>query len=82
MKIERSFAIKDMGALKYFWGLEFSYDNNNDIFVSQCKYALYLLSFSKFLECKPISTPLVKTKTRTDKCIDKNDCNVHGTSQE
>lgn len=59
-QLKDHFSIKDMGAVKYFIGLEFSYNNNNDIFISQCKYALDLLSFSKFSNCKPISTPSVK----------------------
>lgn len=50
-KLKDHFTIKDSGPLKYFLGLEFSYNNHNDIFISQRKYVIDLLSFSIFLDC-------------------------------
>lgn len=41
------FSIKDLGALKYFLGFDFSYCDN-EVFVSQRKYALDLLSYLIF----------------------------------
>lgn len=62
-QLKQHFFIKDLGALKYFLGLEFSYDNDNTIFMSQRKFSLDLLDFSKLTDCKPSTTPATKVRT-------------------
>lgn len=52
-KLRNHFSIKDLGALKYFLGLKFPYDNCNEIFISQRKYALDLLTFLNYLIVNP-----------------------------
>ncbi|GJX54582.1 retrovirus-related pol polyprotein from transposon RE1, partial [Tanacetum coccineum] len=49
------FAIKDLGDLSYFLGLEVSYTNDG-LFLSQAKYATDVLSRATLLDSKPMST--------------------------
>ncbi|XP_006596677.1 uncharacterized mitochondrial protein AtMg00810-like [Glycine max] len=56
-KIRAEFAIKDLGRLSYFLGLEVHY-GANDIFLSQSKYAHDILDRAKVLDAKPIAMPL------------------------
>lgn len=46
------FQIKDLGCLKYFFGLEFSYTFTN-IYVGQKKYTLDLLDITYYMHSKP-----------------------------
>ena len=55
-KIRAEFAIKDLGRLSYFLGLEVHY-GANDIFLSQSKYAHDILDRAKLLDAQPIATP-------------------------
>ncbi|KAA3462041.1 transcription factor TGA4-like isoform X1 [Gossypium australe] len=54
--LAEQFEIKDLGALKYFLGMEFS-RSKEGIFVSQCKYILDLLKETGLLGCKAAGTP-------------------------
>ena len=47
------FEIKDLGNLKYFFGMEIT-RSNMGIVVSQCKYVLDLLTETEMLECNPV----------------------------
>ncbi|TQD88263.1 hypothetical protein C1H46_026144 [Malus baccata] len=49
--------MKDLGPLHYFLGVEVKYFGNC-MHVSQSKYALDPLTRIKFIEAKPISTPV------------------------
>ncbi|RVW21087.1 Retrovirus-related Pol polyprotein from transposon RE1 [Vitis vinifera] len=49
--------IKDLGALKYFLGMEFA-RSKEGIFVNQRKYVLDLLDDTGMLGCKPAETPI------------------------
>lgn len=49
--------IKDLGALKYFFGIEFAWSKEG-IFLNQCKYVLDLLDEIGMLECKLNKTPI------------------------
>uniref|UniRef100_A0A2N9I543 Retrovirus-related Pol polyprotein from transposon RE1 n=1 Tax=Fagus sylvatica TaxID=28930 RepID=A0A2N9I543_FAGSY len=51
------FEIKDLGALKYFLGMEFA-KSKEGIFVNQRKYVLDLLGETGILGCKPAETPM------------------------
>ncbi|KAM1824444.1 hypothetical protein ACFX13_024030 [Malus domestica] len=51
------FSMKDLGHLRYFLGIEVNY-YGTAMHLCQSKYALDLLSRTKFTEAKPISTPV------------------------
>lgn len=51
------FKIKDLGALKYFLGMEFA-RSKEGIFVNQRKYVLDLLRETGLLGCKATETPI------------------------
>ena len=55
-KLANEIEIKDLGALKYFLGMEFA-QSKEGVFVSQRKYVLDLLDETCMLGCKPIETP-------------------------
>lgn len=56
-QLQSVFAIKDMGSLHYFLGIEVL-PHRHGLFLSQKKYILDLLQTTKFDGAKPISTPL------------------------
>ena len=51
------FEMKDLGALKYFLGVEVL-RSKEGIFINQKKYTLDLLAESGMMECKPADTPI------------------------
>ncbi|KAG7599434.1 Integrase catalytic core [Arabidopsis suecica] len=55
--LHSSFDIKDLGALKYFLGIEV-YRSEEGLFLSQRKYTLDLLKLTGKLASKPAKTPL------------------------
>ncbi|XP_068304424.1 uncharacterized mitochondrial protein AtMg00810-like [Pyrus communis] len=57
-KLGSLFSMKDLGPLNYFLGIEVQY-NGDSMHLSQSKYALDLLTRTKFTDVKPISTPVV-----------------------
>jgi hypothetical protein len=56
-RLADEFKIKDLGALKYFLGMEFA-KSKECIFVNQRKYVLDLLGETGMLGCKPAETPM------------------------
>ncbi|XP_031108680.1 uncharacterized protein LOC116013171 [Ipomoea triloba] len=56
--LDRSFKIKDLGALNYFLGIE-AFRSSKGINICQRKYALEILQENGFLEAKPSRTPSV-----------------------
>ncbi|KAM1479039.1 hypothetical protein ACFX2I_026387 [Malus domestica] len=56
-KLGTLFSMKDLGPLHYFLGVEVTYFHNN-MHLDQSKYALDLLKRTKFMDAKPISTPV------------------------
>lgn len=56
-KLNAEFAIKDLGELTYFLGLEVSYMENG-LFLTQAKYAYDILTRAGLQDSKPAYTPL------------------------
>ncbi|XP_014519706.1 uncharacterized protein LOC106776751 [Vigna radiata var. radiata] len=56
-RFKTEFAIKDLGHVNYFLGLEVHYTTDG-IFLSQTKYAQDILSRAQMLDAKPAVTPL------------------------
>ncbi|KAK9065217.1 hypothetical protein SSX86_016600 [Deinandra increscens subsp. villosa] len=56
-RLHDEFAIKDLGELSYFLGLEVT-SHDSGIFLSQSKYAKDILDRAKMLDAKPMATPL------------------------
>ncbi|KAK6137201.1 hypothetical protein DH2020_029055 [Rehmannia glutinosa] len=54
----KQFALKTMGEVNYFLGLEASRTPHGSIFLKQSKYLKDLLTKTKFEGCKPTSTPM------------------------
>jgi hypothetical protein len=55
--LEKDFALKDLGDLHYFVGIEVN-KIDNGILLSQSKYDVELLTRSSMISCKPVNTPL------------------------
>lgn len=53
----KEFEVKDLGALRYFLGMEFA-RSKKGISVSQRKYTLNMLEETDILGCKPSKTPI------------------------
>ncbi|XP_021971679.1 uncharacterized mitochondrial protein AtMg00810-like [Helianthus annuus] len=56
-RLQSEFAIKDLGKLNYFLGLEVSH-TTDALFLSQTKYARDILTRAGLLDSKPVATPL------------------------
>ena len=56
--LHQQFALKDLGTLKYFLGIEMA-TSSKGLFLNQRKYVLDLLEKAHMLDCKPARTPLV-----------------------
>ena len=52
------FEMKDLGNLKYFFGIEVLRSKKR-IFINQKKFILDLLAETGMLDCKPVETPIV-----------------------
>ncbi|KAM1117266.1 hypothetical protein ACFX19_007783 [Malus domestica] len=66
--LNNKFAIKDLGTLKYFLGIEMAHSHKG-FFLNQRKYLMDLLHEAKMTDCKPACTPLdrnLKLKTHGD----------------
>ena len=68
--LARKFEIKDLGALRYFLGMEFA-RSKKGIFVSQRKYVLNLLEETGLLGCKPTETPMEPNLRLQPTSVDK-----------
>ncbi|RVW75990.1 Retrovirus-related Pol polyprotein from transposon RE1 [Vitis vinifera] len=55
--LSREFEMKDIGHLKYFFGIEVS-RSSEGIFLSQIKYVLDLLQETGMSGCQPVNTPI------------------------
>ena len=68
--LARKFEIKDLGALRYFLGMELA-RSKKGIFVSQRKYVLNLLEETGLLGCKPTETPMEPNLRLQPTSVDK-----------
>lgn len=59
-QLRSSFALKDLGKLHYFLGIE-GHISAGCILLSQYKYALELLRRAGLLKCSPASTPMISS---------------------
>ena len=55
--LNKDFALKDLGVLNYFLGIEVN-KTQDDILLTQEKYAKEVLQRVGMMDCKPVSTPL------------------------
>lgn len=55
--LHQRFAIKDLGKLKYFLGIEVA-TSQKGLFLNQCKYVIDLLQEADMGDSKPSRTPL------------------------
>ncbi|XP_050379460.1 cyclic nucleotide-gated ion channel 1-like [Argentina anserina] len=55
--LHKKFAIKDLGRLKYFLGIEMVYSQKG-LFLNQRKYIVDLLKDAEMLDCKPTNSPI------------------------
>uniref|UniRef100_A0A2N9FTN5 Integrase catalytic domain-containing protein n=1 Tax=Fagus sylvatica TaxID=28930 RepID=A0A2N9FTN5_FAGSY len=58
-KLSSEFAMKDLGPLNYFLGVQVSHFGGG-LFLSQHKYAKEILAKASMTDCKPIGTPLAQ----------------------
>ena len=65
--LQSQFHTKDLGMLKYFLGIEVM-RSKHEIFLSQRKYMLDLLSKTRKLGVKPCSSPMVPSIHLTREC--------------
>jgi hypothetical protein len=59
--LHKDFALKDLGNLHYFLGIEVT-RSNQGLLLTQERYATELLRRAQMGNCKPVSTPLTPTK--------------------
>ncbi|PRQ53440.1 putative RNA-directed DNA polymerase [Rosa chinensis] len=71
--LRNRFAIKDLGILKYFLGIEMA-TSHKGLFLNQRKYVLDLLQDADMKDCKPARTPL-DSKLQLD-VSSKSPCNL------
>ena len=57
-KLHVVFALKQLGNLDYFLGIEVKHLSNGSLLLSQVKYICDLLEKAKMVDAKPIFTPL------------------------
>ncbi|CAN6719196.1 unnamed protein product [Malus baccata var. baccata] len=55
--LQETFAIKDLGRLKYFLGIEMA-TSSKGLFLNQRKYVTDLLKETNLLDCKPTTSPI------------------------
>jgi histone deacetylase 1/2 len=60
-QLRTSFALKDLGDLHYFLGIEVQH-SSKDLLLCQRNYASELLRRAGLLKCSPASTPMVSSE--------------------
>uniref|UniRef100_A0A2N9EUK2 Reverse transcriptase Ty1/copia-type domain-containing protein n=1 Tax=Fagus sylvatica TaxID=28930 RepID=A0A2N9EUK2_FAGSY len=62
LSLKRDFAVKDLGSLNFFLGIEVL-PNASGVLLSQQRYILDLLTRTKMTDAKPVSTPMASSTT-------------------
>ena len=57
LNMQKTFALKDLGELNYFLGIEVS-KTTNGFYLSQAKYIADLLAKHNMANCSPVPTPM------------------------
>jgi len=70
--LKTQFLIKDLGALKYFLGIEVL-RNESTVCLSQRKYTLELLTEYGMLACKPVKTPIESKLVISNSAVSDDD---------
>jgi hypothetical protein len=67
-KLHKVFALKQLGSLDYFLGIEVKAQTDGSLLLSQGKYICDLLTKTNMTGASPVSTPMVSTAklTKTD----------------
>ena len=60
-KLNGTFALKQLGALDYFLGIEVHSPSNGSLLMTQSKYIRYLLVKTNMIDSKPISSPMASS---------------------
>ena len=60
LSLQADFAVKDLGSLKYFLGVEVI-PTTNGVLLSQQRYIKDILTRTKMLEAKPVNTPMASS---------------------
>lgn len=60
-KLNSQFALKQLGDLEYFLGIEVSHQPDGSLFMSQAKYIRDLLTKAKLSEAKSVPTPMISS---------------------
>ena len=60
LSLQVDFAVKDLGSLKYFLGVEVI-PTTNGVLLSQQRYIKDILTRTKMLEAKPVTTPMASS---------------------
>ncbi|XP_022891683.1 uncharacterized protein LOC111406502 [Olea europaea var. sylvestris] len=69
MLLSSEFAMKDLGPIHHFLGMEIT-TTNRGLHLSQSHYTLTILERSSMVDCKPMSPPLkAKTKTSSNEIL-------------
>ena len=58
--LHEDFAVKDLGKLNFFLGIEVL-PCNHGMFLSRARYILNILSRTKMIDAKPVHTPMAST---------------------
>ncbi|KAG8481098.1 hypothetical protein CXB51_025888 [Gossypium anomalum] len=67
-QLHNKFALKDMGDLHYFLGIEVNWSSSGSLHLSQCKYVRELLARASMSTAKSVHTPMVSSSM-----LSKND---------
>jgi histone deacetylase 1/2 len=62
VQLGSSFALKDLGPLHYFLGIEVHTTGRGGLLLSQRKYASELLERAGMLKCTPVTTPMASSE--------------------
>jgi len=68
VQLRDAFALKDLGPLHYYLGIEVTSCPSGGLLLRQSKYAKELIHKAGLKNCKPSSTPMATTKKVGSSC--------------